>query len=160
MKRVLVLHGPSLGHLGRREPAIYGTTALSEVDESLAGAGSSIGLVVVCRQSNHEGALIDALLAAVDEGFAGVLLNAGAYAHTSLAIADAVRAISPLPVIEVHLSNTAAREPERQRAVVGAACRGRIEGFGPASYTLALQALSTLLSQAVGAQRGFVDDAG
>jgi 3-dehydroquinate dehydratase-2 len=146
MTRVLVLHGPNLGHLGRREPAVYGTTTLQQIDDALVNTGAALGLAVTCRQSNHEGALIDALLAAGDDGFGGVVLNAGAYAHTSLAIADAVRAIAPLPVVEVHLSNTAAREPERHNAVVGAACRGRIEGFGPGSYTLALHALSTLLS--------------
>ena len=146
MKRVLVLHGPSLGRLGRRETAIYGTKTLRELDEGLGDVGAAMGLAVTSRQSNHEGVLIDAILAADDEGFVGVVLNAGAYAHTSLAIADAVRAIAPLPVVEVHLTNTAGREPERQRAVVGAACRGRIEGFGAGSYTLALHAISTLLA--------------
>lgn len=146
MRRVLVLHGPSLSHLGRREPSIYGTATLHDVDDAIAVAGRSLALSTTCRQTNHEGVLVDALLSAADDGFVGVVLNAGAYAHTSLAIADAVRAIAPLPVIEVHLSNTAAREPERQRAVVGAACRGRIEGFGSTSYTLALQALASLLA--------------
>jgi 3-dehydroquinate dehydratase-2 len=146
MRRVLVLHGPSLSHLGRREPSIYGTATLHDVDHAIDVAGRSLALSTTCRQTNHEGVLVDALLSAADDGFVGVVLNAGAYAHTSLAVADAVRAIAPLPVIEVHLSNTAAREPERHRAVVGAACRGRIEGFGPTSYTLALQALSSLLA--------------
>jgi 3-dehydroquinate dehydratase-2 len=146
MKRVLVLHGPSLSHLGRREPGVYGTATLRELDDAIAAAARALGLDATCRQSNHEGALIDALLAASDEGFCAVVLNAGAYAHTSLAIADAVRAVAPLPVVEVHLSNTAAREPERQRSVVGAACRGRIEGFGAASYTLALHAVSTFVA--------------
>jgi 3-dehydroquinate dehydratase-2 len=147
MQRVLVLHGPSLGRLGRREPTVYGTQSLGDVDAALVAAGLKLGVEVVCRQSNHEGLLIDHLLAADDDGFGGVLLNAGAYAHSSLAIADAVRAIAPLPVIEVHLSNTAAREPARHPAVVGAACRARVEGFGAGSYVVALRGLFDLLEQ-------------
>ncbi len=138
---LLVLQGANLSHLGRREPAIYGSETLLQLNERLAAHGVAAGCVVVCRQSNHEGALIDWLLAADDEGFAGVVLNAGAWAHTSLAIADAVRSIAPLPVVEVHLSNTVARDELRHTAVVGAACRGRIEGFGVGSYLLAIDAL-------------------
>ncbi len=93
-------------------------------------------------QSNHEGSIIDALIDALTTRAAGVVLNAAAYAHTSLAIADAVRAVAPLPVIEVHLSNTVAREPMRRRALVGAACLGRIEGLGAEGYCLALRALA------------------
>jgi 3-dehydroquinate dehydratase-2 len=145
-RRVLVLHGPNLSHLGRRETAVYGTATLAAVDAAVVAAGALLQIDVVCRQSNHEGMLIDWLLAAAGESFAGVLLNAGAYAHTSLAVADAVRSIAPLPVVEVHLTNTAAREAERQRALVGAACRARVEGFGTASYVVALQGLAGLLS--------------
>jgi 3-dehydroquinate dehydratase-2 len=145
MTRVLVLHGPNLSRLGRRQPDIYGRQTLADVDAQLRAFATQIGLVIECRQSNHEGVLVDALLSADDDGFAGVLLNAGAYAHTSLAVADAVVAIAPLPVIEVHLSNTAGREPERQRAVVGGVCRGRVEGFGADSYVVALLGLSRLL---------------
>jgi 3-dehydroquinate dehydratase-2 len=145
MRRVLVVHGANLGRLGRREPALYGTTTLAALDALLVEHGAALGLSVRCLQSNHEGALIDALLSAADDGTAGVLLNAGAYAHTSLALADAVRAVAPLPVIEVHLTNTAGREPERQRALVGAACRGRIEGFGVHSYVVGLHALRSLV---------------
>lgn len=141
-RRVLVLHGASLGRLGRREPDLYGTTTLAEIDRGLRHEGRRLRLKVRCRQSNHEGVLIDELLAAGDDGTAGVLLNAAAWAHTSLALADAVRAIAPLPVVEVHLTNTAARE---RPALVGAACRGRVEGFGEASYLAALWALSEVL---------------
>ncbi len=137
---LLVLHGPNLSRLGRREPAVYGSTTLDELNTRLVSRGAEAGVAVSCRQSNHEGDLIDWLLAADDDGFFGVVMNAGAFAHTSLAIADAVRSIAPLPVIEVHLSNTVAREPIRHEAVVGAACRGRIEGFGIGSYVLALEA--------------------
>lgn len=140
---VLVLHGPNLSLLGRREPALYGTTTLAQIDRGLREDARGLGLRVRCRQSNHEGALIDALVAAVDDGTAGVLLNAGALAHTSLALADAVRAIAPLPVIEVHLTNTAARD---RPALVGAHCRARVEGFGARSYGVALRALAEVLA--------------
>ncbi|MBI1949103.1 MAG: type II 3-dehydroquinate dehydratase [Deltaproteobacteria bacterium] len=141
--RVLVLHGPSLSRLGRREPELYGTTTLAAIDRALRAQGKRDGLTVRCRQSNHEGVLIDSLLAAADDGTGGVLLNAGALAHTSLALADAVRAVAPLPVVEVHLTNTAARD---RPALVGAACRARVEGFGAASYLVALRALAEVLA--------------
>lgn len=142
-RRVLVLHGPSLDMLGRREPELYGTTTLSQIDRGLRDLGRRHGLKARCRQSNHEGALIDELLAAADDGTVGVLLNAGALAHTSLALADAVRAVAPLPVVEVHLTNTAARD---RPALVGAACRARVEGFGAASYQVAFAALVEVLA--------------
>lgn len=140
---VLILHGPSLSHLGRREPHLYGTATLAEIDRALVKQGRALGVRVRCRQSNHEGVLIDALLAAVDGGTAGVLLNAGALAHTSLALADAVRAIAPLPVIEVHLTNTASRD---RPPLVGAACLARVEGFGASSYRIGLAALAEVLA--------------
>jgi len=148
--RVLVAHGPSLSHLGRREPHIYGHETLGALDGRLVLSGRELGLEVICRQTNHEGQLVDWILFAADGGspggdLDGIIINAGAYAHTSLAIADAIRSVAPLPVIEVHLSNTSAREERRQVAVVGAACRGRIEGFGGESYVLALRALAGLL---------------
>ncbi|MFZ9889351.1 MAG: type II 3-dehydroquinate dehydratase [Myxococcota bacterium] len=138
--RVLVLHGPNLNLLGRREPVLYGTSSLADVDASLGQVAATLGCAVRCEQSNHEGELIDFLHGALDE-FDGVLLNAGAYSHTSLALADAVRAIAPLPVVEVHLTNCAQRGGERAHSVVGAACLGRIEGFGTHSYVLGLHAL-------------------
>jgi len=139
---VLVLHGPNLGHLGRREPERYGRETLAELDARIIAHGTAIGLDVECRQTNHEGVLIDWLLAG---GADAVLMNAGALAHTSLALADAVRSIAPTPVIEVHLSNTVAREEIRHAAVVGAACRARLEGFGGDGYLLALDGLVRLL---------------
>lgn len=145
--RVVVLHGPNLNLLGTREPSLYGRASLSDLDDQVRAAAAALDVQVECFQSNHEGALIDRLHAAAADGTDGVLLNAGAYAHTSLALADAVRAIEPLPVVEVHLTNTAAREPERRRAVVGEACAGRIEGFGFASYSVGLRALLTLLAR-------------
>jgi 3-dehydroquinate dehydratase II len=140
---VVVLHGPSLSLLGTREPALYGTATLAELDKAIAREAALLGLAVRARQSNHEGVIIDELIAAAaDPDVAGVVLNAGAYAHTSLAIADAIRAIAPLRVVEVHLTNTAGREGSRRRAVVGAAAWGRIEGLGPAGYALAVRALA------------------
>jgi 3-dehydroquinate dehydratase-2 len=124
---------------------LYGTTTLADLDAQLLAVGETLGLAVTTRQSNHEGVLIDALFEAADGGFAGVVMNAGAYAHTSLALADAVRAVAPLPVLEVHLTNTTARDTARQHAIVGAACRGRIEGFGVGSYVLALHGIAGLL---------------
>jgi 3-dehydroquinate dehydratase II len=144
--RLLVLHGPSLNLLGRREPDLYGDKTLDEVDAALRALAGELGVEVACKQSNHEGELIDRLHRAASD-HAGVLLNAGAYAHTSLAIADAVRAIAPLPVVEVHLTNTAARGGERLRCPVGAACRARVEGFGWRSYPLALRALFDLVTE-------------
>ncbi len=142
MRRVLVAHGPSLHLLGRREPHVYGHETLGALDGRLVRCGEELGLEVVCRQSNHEGILVDWI---VEGGVDGIVINAGAYAHSSLAIADAIRAVAPLPVVEVHLSNTSARDERRHAAVVGAACRGRIEGFGGESYLLALRALAHLL---------------
>lgn len=146
MASLLVLHGANLAHLGRREPSLYGTETLAELDARLVVRGNAHGFDVVTRHSNHEGDLIDWLLAASDDGFVGVVMNAGAWAHTSLALADAVRSIAPLPVVEVHLSNTVARDPSRHAAVVGAACRGRIEGFGAGSYLLAVDAVAALVN--------------
>ena len=148
MPSILVLHGPNLSRLGKREPAVYGTTTLAEIDARLIALGAELGARVTTLQSNPEGALIDRILGAADEGPGradGILMNAGAYAHTSIAIADAVRSVAPLPVVEVHLSNTLAREAFRHAAPLGAAARGRVEGFGPLSYELGLRALLSLL---------------
>lgn len=143
---VLVIHGPNLNLLGKREPDIYGRQTLADLDDSIVALGDRLGLRVRCRQANGEGAIIELLHeAAVDCG--GVILNPGGYTHTSVAIADALRAIA-IPAIEVHLSNLYAREPERHRSLTGAACRGVIMGLGPASYHLALRHLAELLAGA------------
>jgi 3-dehydroquinate dehydratase-2 len=146
-----VLHGPNLSRLGKREPAVYGTTTLAEVNARLVELGAQLGAVVTTLQSNHEGVLVDRILGAVEDGEGradAIVMNAGAYAHTSLAIADAVRSVAPLPVVEVHLSNTVAREAFRHVALLGAAAKGRIEGFGPLSYELGLRAVLELLDRA------------
>ncbi len=139
MSRILIINGPNLNLLGVREPAIYGRVTMEDFLKALAADYPSLDLDYI--QSNHEGDIIDAIHRA---GFApevnGIVLNAGAYTHTSLAIADAIRAVET-PVVEVHISNTAAREPERHRSMIAAACRGTIAGFGLDSYRLAIEAL-------------------
>jgi 3-dehydroquinate dehydratase-2 len=140
---VLVLHGPNLNLLGTREREIYGSQSLTEIDDRLREVATREGLEIETHQSNHEGVLIDRLHAARDR-CAGVVMNAGALTHTSIALRDAVAAIS-IPVIEVHISNTLAREPFRHVSHVGAVARGRIEGFGPLGYELALIALARQL---------------
>jgi 3-dehydroquinate dehydratase-2 len=138
--RYLVLSGPNLHRLGRREPSIYGSQTLAEIHEQLASYASSRGVSVDCRQSNHEGELVEWIGAAGDEGFAGIVFNPGAYTHTSYALYDAIRACD-VAVVEVHLSNPDAREPFRRKSCVAPACVGRVAGFGAHSYRLGLEAL-------------------
>lgn len=143
--RVLVLNGPNLNLLGEREPQFYGTQTLAELNEALAAAARNLGLEVRFEQHNSEGAIIDALHSAA-ETCDGVVLNPGAYAHYSYAIADAIAAIR-IPVVEVHISNVAARDAFRRTSVTAAACRGVISGLGATSYVLALRAMRELTSQ-------------
>ena len=145
MISILVLHGPNLNLLGTREPEIYGCTSLAEIDRALVELGRELGLEVRSLQSNHEGGLIDALHEA-REWARGVIFNPAGYTHTSVALRDAISAIQ-LPVVEVHLSNTQAREEFRQRSLVGPVCLGTIAGFGPRSYELALRALAGHLKE-------------
>lgn len=139
MKKILILNGPNLGALGQREPHLYGTLTLQEIIRTVRETFPELD--VVDFQSNHEGALIDTLLDASAQGVQGVVLNAGAYTHTSLAMADAVRACG-LPVVEVHLSNVYAREAIRHTSLIAPACVGVITGFGHYSYILAVKALA------------------
>jgi 3-dehydroquinate dehydratase II len=140
--RVLVLHGPNLNLLGEREPEIYGAQTLREIDEAIAAAAGDLGVEVRCEQYNGEGAIVEALHAA-RANCDGIVINPGAYAHYSYAIADAIAAIG-IPVIEVHLSNVAAREAFRRTSVTAAACRGVVSGLGAAGYILALRALGEI----------------
>ena len=143
MKSILVLHGPTLNLLGQREPEVYGTTTLDQIDQQLEEEGKALGLEVRSYQSNSEGALIDALHEA--RGWAaGVIINPGGYTHTSVALRDAVVA-TELPVIEVHLSNVYARESFRHQSLLSPVCQGKITGFGWRSYLLALQGLAMML---------------
>lgn len=139
MDAVLVLHGPNLNLLGQREPDVYGRVDLNEINRRLVKAGEELGLEVRTFQSNHEGVLVDQLQQS-REWARGVVLNAAAYTHTSVALRDAISAIQ-IPVIEVHLSNTQAREAFRHTSLIAPVCVGSIAGFGWRSYLLALYAL-------------------
>lgn len=143
---VLVLNGPNLNMLGVRQPGIYGRETLADVDALCRRAGRELGLAVACRQSNSEGELIDWIQGARGER-EGIVINAGGYSHTSVAIMDALLAFDG-PAVEVHMSNVLAREPFRRRSWVSLAARGAICGFGSAGYRLALKALAGMLAEA------------
>jgi len=138
---IIIINGPNLNLLGKREPSVYGQASFETYFETLKAAYPQINLHYY--QSNHEGALIDKLHE-VGSSYDGIILNAGAYTHTSLALADALRAITP-PTIEVHISNVYQREPLRQQSLIARACRGSIVGFGMDGYRLAIEALCSAL---------------
>jgi 3-dehydroquinate dehydratase-2 len=137
---VLFLFGPNLGALGRRDPETYGSATLAQIVEDLDAQATRLGHTVRWRQSDAEAELVGALLGAQADGVDAVVLNAGALTHTSLVLRDAIEA-SGLPVIEVHMSNVAARESFRHVSVIAGVCRGSIVGFGAGSYHLALEAM-------------------
>lgn len=136
--RVLVIHGPNLNLLGERQPDVYGTQTLDEINDYIATSAGEFGVSVECVQFNSEGAIIDAIHGARDSVDA-IVINPGAYSHYSYAIADAIASVS-IPVVEAHLSNIAGREAHRRTSVTAAACTGSISGFGALSYVLALRA--------------------
>lgn len=137
--KILVLHGPNLNLLGEREPKVYGDKTLDDVNRLLFALASTLGITVEAYQSNHEGDLVDKLHETVGV-YSGVIFNPGGYAHTSVVLHDAIKAIST-PVIEVHMSNIYAREDFRHQSMIAPVCIGSISGFGIESYCLALYAL-------------------
>jgi len=138
--KILVLHGPNLNLLGTREPAIYGTETLIDIDARLQESGRQKGVEVICFQSNHEGALIDRIHQAKNEGVRGIIINPAGLTHTSVSLRDAFAAVA-LPVVEVHLSNTFAREEFRHHSYISPVAIGLVCGFGAKGYHLALEGL-------------------
>jgi 3-dehydroquinate dehydratase type II len=142
-KRILVVNGPNLNLLGTREPGVYGRATLADITAALTRRGAELGLDVESVQANGEGELVSAIHSAAGR-CAGLLLNPGAYTHTSVALRDAIQGVA-LPCVEVHLSNVHAREDFRQRSFTAPACIGLVAGFGPDSYRLALEGLAAYL---------------
>lgn len=140
MTKILVINGPNLNLLGRREPGLYGSETLEDINARLAALAKRLGAEADFTQSNHEGAIVDAIQG-LEGRYDGAILNAGGYTHTSVAIRDAVLA-TPVPVVEVHLTNPAAREDFRKTSMLSGAARGLVAGFGGASYELALRFLA------------------
>ncbi|MBE9030951.1 type II 3-dehydroquinate dehydratase [filamentous cyanobacterium LEGE 11480] len=145
MASILILHGPNLNLLGRREPGVYGSASLMDVNRMLEQEAQLLGVAVAVFQSNHEGALIDQIHAAL-ESHQGILINPGAYTHTSVALRDAIAGVN-IPAVEVHLSNIHRREEFRHHSYIAPVAIGQISGFGPESYRLGLRALVTYLNQ-------------
>ena len=143
--KILILHGPNLNLLGTREPEVYGSMTLDNINKKMVELGKELSAEIKCTQSNHEGVLIDALHDARTWAN-GVVFNPGGYTHSSIALRDAIIAIQ-IPVIEVHLSNVYAREKFRHVSMISAVCKGKIVGFGWRSYTLGLKALMDLLEE-------------
>jgi 3-dehydroquinate dehydratase-2 len=142
LKKILVIHGPNLDKLGRREPAVYGRISLSQVNAALKRAARRKKIVLIIKQSNHEGEIVD-WISRAEKGSSGILINPAAYTHTSVAIRDAISA-TELPVVEVHLSNIYSREEFRQKSLISPVAKGTIMGFGLNSYLLGLEALIEL----------------
>lgn len=142
-KKVLVIHGPNLNMLGKREPEIYGTTRLDDINKKLAELGKKLGLTVDTFQSNHEGAIIDNIQDAFQK-YDGLIINPAAYTHTSIAIMDSLLLLK-CPVIEVHLSNIYRREPFRHKSMVAGVATATLGGFGHHGYYMALEAMARML---------------
>jgi 3-dehydroquinate dehydratase-2 len=143
--QVLVIHGPNLNMLGKREPEVYGSTTLAEIDQQIAHKAKVLGIQVEVFQTNQEGAMVDIIQQALGR-MAGIIINPGAFTHYSIAVRDALAAVD-LPTIEVHLSNIYKREEFRHHSVIAPVVRGQISGLGPLGYLLALEALSELLGR-------------
>lgn len=147
MTKILLINGPNLNLLGTREPAKYGHTTLPQVEAMVREAGQALGVQVNCFQSNHEGGIVDRIHAARTEGVAGVVINPGAYTHTSVAIRDAF-AGTAIPFVEIHVSNVHAREPFRHHSYLSEIAAGIVVGFGVEGYLLALRGLVKKLQSA------------
>ena len=145
--RVLVLSGPNLHRLGKRQPEIYGHQTLEQIHQRIAQEAAELNCQVECRQSNHEGELVDWVGSAQEQGFAGIVINPAAYTHTSYALYDALLAAG-VPSVEVHLSNPEAREEFRRHSRTAPACVGKVAGFGDGSYLLGLRGLLSKLTVA------------
>jgi 3-dehydroquinate dehydratase II len=143
--RILVLHGPNLNLFGRREPHIYGTTTLAQIDERLAALARELGVELEVFQSNHEGALVDKLHENIDVA-AGALLNPAGLTQHGVSLHDAIKAM-PFPVLEIHMTNIAAREPWRDHSIISPAVKATIQGLGWRSYTMGLRALAEILRE-------------
>jgi 3-dehydroquinate dehydratase-2 len=146
--KILVIHGPNLQWLGRRQPTIYGTTNLASINRQLAALAAKRGAALTIIQSNHEGEIVE-LIGRAKGRYAALVINPAAYTHTSVAIRDAVEAAG-VPAVEVHLSNIYAREAFRQHSLIAPVCRGQVCGFGPASYELGLEAAIALAGDRAG----------
>jgi 3-dehydroquinate dehydratase-2 len=142
MKTFAILHGPNLNRLGKREPHIYGTATLADLEKLIRTEARRLGVRVVFFQSNHEGALIDKIHALADRRIAGFVVNFGAYTHTSIALHDALKSVAPLPAVEVHISDIKKREKFRRHSYTAPACLAMISGKGFAGYLEALQLLA------------------
>ena len=142
---ILVVNGPNLNMLGSREPSIYGDATLADIEAECKSRAEGHGMACRCMQSNHEAELIDAIQAASDKATAGVVVNAGAFTHTSVAIRDALSMLDK-PIVEVHISNTHAREEFRHHSYISGVATGVIAGFGIHSYSLAIDAVAQILS--------------
>lgn len=144
MKKILVIHGPNLDLLGQRETSVYGTTTMADINARLEKIAGDKGVVLVFLQSNHEGAIVDAIGKSKADGIGAIVINPAAYTHTSIAIRDALAAVT-VPAVEVHLSNIYKREEFRHQSMIAPACQGQVSGFGAQSYELGLLAAIGLL---------------
>ena len=144
-KPILLLNGPNLNLLGTREPHIYGSTTLKQVEEMCAARAKALGQEIVCRQSNHEGQLVEWIQEAID-GFCGIIINPAAYTHTSVAIMDALKNVK-VPIIEIHISHTHHREAFRHHSYVSAVATATMMGFGVHGYVLAVEAIAHMLKK-------------
>ena len=142
MKKILVVHGPNLDLLGKREPEIYGHETLADINAAIEAEGASLGLSCVFFQSNYEGGIIEKIHEAMED-YDGIILNAGAYTHYSYAIRDAIQCVR-IPFIEAHMENLFALEDFRNKSVIAPVCAGQIGGLGAESYLLALEALARM----------------